>query len=455
MSGKWMKKSASIMSVLALTVAMTACVKPGASPGGQSPGAAPGTPPAAAPSTTPGGGSGEGTTIVFQTFLKPDGTSPREKALAQIVKNFTDKTGIQVKYVVLPWQEVDSQLLLSVQAGNPPDVSYVRDRSFEKHIQADSLLPLDDFIKKDIPENDQKDFLLWDQVGVHDGRKYTFATSFIADAMFIRKDMLDKTGLQVPKTWDEFVKVGKALTTPGVSGYIIGSSPVQANQLDWVQPMIEGRGGKVLDDQGKAAFDSQAGIDTFKYLKSLVYEHKIMPANAATMKYDDVTDAFSSGRIGMIFEGSHRYAQIANAVKPENLIVAQMPGKTPDQPSPTAVNGWTLGIPKNSPNAEAAWKFIHHFTSPESVLLYSKISGEIPIRTSTTKDAFFQSPEGEMTSRFVQYINEGSTLAVAPATAGELAEIFANALQEVLSDPNSDVETIVKSAAKKYNELVK
>jgi multiple sugar transport system substrate-binding protein len=445
MKGKAFKKMISLMLVFSLVFALAACTKSSTTEPSQN----------ASDKGTSAPKSGENTTITFQTFLKPDGTSPREKALAQIVKNFTDSTGIQVKYVVLPWQDVDTQLMLSVQAGNPVDVSYVRDRSFQKHIEAGSLLSLDDYIKKDITDADKKDFLLWDKVGMNNGHKYTFPTSFIADALFIRKDLLEKAGLQAPKTWDDFVKVAKALNTPSVSGFMFGASPVQANQLDWVQSMIEGRGGKILQDDGKASFDSKAGIDTIQLLKSLVYDNKVMPASSATTKYDDVTDMFSSGRAAMIFEGSHRYAQIAKAVKPENLLVTKIPSLDPAKPAPAGVNGWTLGIPKNAKNPDAAWKFIKYFTSPESILLYTKMSGEIPIRNSILKDDFFKTPDGTMVNWYANYINEGSTLAVAPTTAQELGDIAANAIQEVLSDSNSNVEQILKTAAAKYNALKK
>lgn len=394
-------------------------------------------------------------TIVFQTFLKPEGTSPREVALAQIVKKFTETTGIQVKYQILPWVENDTQLMLSVQAGNPPDVSFVRDRNFAKHLQANSLLPLDDFIKKDLTDKDKKDFLLWDSIGTQNGKKYTFPTSLVVFTLMIRKDLLQKAGLNPPKTWDDFIKVAKALNSPTVSGFMFGGSQATPNQFDIMQMVIEGRGGKVLDANGKAVFDSQAGVDSFKFLKSLIYDSKVMPATAVTAKYDDVTDIFATGRAAMIIEGSHRYGQIAQKLKPENVLLAKIPGVTATKYSPAGVNSWTLGIPRNAKHAEAAWKFIKFFASAESNLQYSKVSGEVPIRKSVMDNEYYKSPEGAVVRWYVDYVSENSTLMVAPVAFQELVDIAAKATQEILSKADSNVGEILENAAKTYNALSK
>jgi len=394
------------------------------------------------------------TTITLQSLLSPEGTSPREQAFAQIIRNFTEETGVKVKVNTLPWQEIDPQLLLQVQSGNAPDISYVRDKSFENHMKAHSLLSLDGYISKDFKESDKNDYILWDKVGMYDNHKYAFATSFIAMGLYIRKDLLSKAGMEPPKTWDDFVKVAKGLNSPTVYGYLFGGSSAQPNQLDWMQLMIEDRGGKVLDDKGRAVFDSQPGIDTFKFIKTCVFDSKVVPNNATTLKYDDVTDYFASGRVGMILEGSHRYSRITSALNPENVIVTQIPGIDAANPSPSTVSAWNLAIPKGSKSPDAAWEFIKFFTSSQSQFLYSKISGEIPTRKSVADDPYFKSPEGAMLGWWIKYLNEKGTLAVGPDTFQELNECVAIALQEILSSPDSNVEEIVKNAVKKYNNIV-
>lgn len=400
-------------------------------------------------------GKDEEITITFQTLLKEDGTSTRELAMAEIVKDFTEKTGINVKYITLPWQEIDSQLILAATAGNAPDVSYVHGRAFFKHMSADSLEPLNKYIERDLSDADKRDFLLWDRIGMHEDQKYVFPIAFTAETLLIRKDLLDKAGLEPPRTWEEFVEAGKAMQTPEVAGFLFGSALVQPNQLDFMQPIIEGRGGKVLDENGRAVFDSQAGIDSFEFLKSLIYDSEIMPKNAISMKFDDVSDAFSSGRAAMIFEGSNRYSTHEAALGEENLMTTYMPGVDSSSYSPVNVLGWTIGIPKGSNHPDEAWQFIKHLTSEESVLKYSKISGEVPTRNSTTDDEYYSSTsEGKRIKWWVEYIDENGTHALSPATIDQLNDTIASAVQEIIDSPDSNVEQILKEAVINYNAIV-
>ena len=396
----------------------------------------------------------EGTTIIVQTFLNPAGDSPREKALKIIIDNFKNKTGITVETLLFPWSELNPQLLLSVQAGNPPDLSWVLGWAFEQDVKADALMPLDSYIANDFDEATIKDFFVWGQAGMSNGKKYALPTSFNAPALFIRKDLLDKTGLKAPRTWQEFIEVGKALKSPGITPYLFCGSPAQISQLDFLKPMIEGRGGKILDDAGMAAFDSKAGIDTYEFLKSLVYEYEIVPKAAATTKYDDVSDAFAAGTVAMIIERSHKYTKVINALGAENVELVRIPGMEVDKPSPTTLSNWLMGIPKGSKNPEAAWEFIKYFNSIESQLIYTKMSGELPTRQSITEDAYFASPEGAITNWWLDYLAYGSSPDVGPATYQELGEIVALALQETLASPDSNVKKILESAAKKYNDIV-
>ncbi|MHB8278940.1 MAG: ABC transporter substrate-binding protein [Candidatus Humimicrobiaceae bacterium] len=397
----------------------------------------------------------EGTTITIQTFLNPVGTTLREKALGAIIEDFKNKTGITVKTLLIPWNDNDAQLILSVQAGNPPDASWVRGELFNQDMKADSLMPLDSYIAKDFDEATIKDFLLWDQAGMSNGKKYALPFSMIAMGLFVRKDLLDKAGLKAPKTWQEFIEVGKALKSPGITPFLFGASSSQSAMIsNFLQPMIENKGGKILDDAGMAAFDSQEGIETYEFLKSLVYEYEIAPKAAITTKYDDVNEAFGAGRVAMMIDGSHKYIKVIEKLGAEKVELVRIPGMEVDKPSSSSVTLWMIGIPKGSKNPDAAWEFIKYVNSVEARLKYTKISGELPTRQSVTEDAYFKSPEAAITNWWMEYLKYGNSIVVAPATMNELTEILISAIQETLASPDSDVKKILESAAKKYNDIV-
>lgn len=393
-------------------------------------------------------------TITIQSFLDPEGDSPREVALAEIVETFTAETGIEVEFRLFPWQEMDPQTRLSVEAGNPADVVWTHPTQLNSNVTGGVLQPLTEFANRDLDQSTQDDYTMWEET-IRDGDKYAFFTSATPRAIYLRRDWMEEAGVNPPRTWDEFIEVAKALAIEGRDGYLFGGSPAQPNQANMIlQYMIEGRGGRLLDDDDRATFDSDAGIETFSFLRAVVHDHGITPRAAATMSYDEMSDAFDAGRVGMIVDGSHRYERHANAVGEENIELVRIPSNDPDQPSPTTVTGWALGIPTGAANPEGGWRFIKHFTSAESQLLNAQVAGEVPIRASTAEDPYFDTSDGAVMGWWIDYLAAGNSMTVGPEHFDQLNEILAASIQEVILDENRDIEEILTNAANEYNSLL-
>ena len=397
----------------------------------------------------------DGTTITVMTHLDPNGDGARQKAWGEVISEFENKTGITVKCVLFPWSDLINQLILSVQTGQPTDLAFVHSLlGFGKAIEADALMPLDSFITDDYDEAEIKDSLLWDKIGVSGESKYGVPFAFMVFGLFINKEYLAESGLEAPNTWQEFIEVGKALKSAEVTPFLIGASPEQFSMHQGVGQIVEGMGGKIIDNDGMAVFDSIAGIEAYEFLKSLVFDYEIMPQVAATTKYDEVVDSFAAGRVAMIIEGSHRYTRATDTLGAENVEVVRIPGLEADKPSPANIACWTLCMPKGSQNPDAAWEFIKYFNSAEVQLKFAKLSGEIPTRASASEDPYFKSPEGEILDFWVKYIADYGSVLPGPTTIAELEEIQALSLQKVLASQDSNVKEILESAVKEYNDIV-
>lgn len=113
-----------------------------------------------------------------------------------------------------------------------------------------------------------------------------------------------------------------------------------------------------------------------------------------------------------------------------------------------------MGIPANSKNPDIAWEYIKNFTTAENQATYSKVSGEVCVRKSALEDPFFATEEGGTIKWFVDYVGENGTVAIAPIKFNELSEILSIAVQDIISDPDSDVEAIITKACADYNAIV-
>jgi multiple sugar transport system substrate-binding protein len=402
------------------------------------------------------GGGLAGQSMTHWDFLSPDGKSAREVAIREIEGKFKELTGIDVKYQTMPWQEMGTKLIAAVQAGNPPDGSRVNLFHLKMILKADGLQDLDAYLSKNFSEADKKDFLVdFTPAMVVRDKKWSMQIETIPKALFIRKDWLTQAGLKAPKTWTEFVEVAKAMTSRGRWGYMFGASKTQLNQVETLfQPQIHGRDGRILDDSGRAVFNDEAAIKSYQFLADCVHKHRITSAQVISMTYDDVTDAFKAGRVGMIQEGAHRYIDIRNAIGADNLEIAKVPSDDPNRPSPSIVTGWGMGIPRGSKKPDAAWEHIRHYISPEAQEINARMAGTLPSRKSVMELPFFRTPEAAYLRWWVDYMAERSETVINVPTFAQLNEVMVDALHRVLLDPSANLKQVLEEATSKYNQTV-
>jgi multiple sugar transport system substrate-binding protein len=409
-----------------------------------------------APASAWAQGSLAGQSIIHWSLLNPEGKSLREVALKEILGKFKERAGITVTVQTMPWQELGTKLIAAVQAGNPPDSSRVNIYTLKMVLKADALVNLDPYLKKTFSDAERKDFIVdFTPPVIVNGSKWSMQIEMTPKALFVRKDWLAKAGMKAPRTWTELVEVGKAMTGGGKWGYMFNGSKTQLNQVETIfQPHIHGRGGRVLDASDKGAFNDEASVKAYQFLSDCVHKHKITPPQVIAMTYDEVTDAFKAGRVGMIQEGSHRFSDIAKAIGPENLELAKVPSDDPLRPSPTIITGWGMGIPRGSKHPDAAWEYIRYYIGAEAQEINARVAGSLPTRKSTLDRPFFQSKEAAYMRWWMDYSAERGEIIINVPTFTQLNEVMVDALQQVLNSPSANVKQVLDEAVKRYNQLL-
>lgn len=139
----------------------------------------------------------------------------------------TENMGIDVKFdfIVTKAEDYDTKIRLLLSSGGKlPDVFSAPGDSLQNLIDAGKVMPLDDAIEKYAHPEYKKllekfDYALGEVK--RDGKLYGLPGFFMGDegtVMWIRKDWLDKLGLQEPKTLDELTNVLKAFTEDDPDG---------------------------------------------------------------------------------------------------------------------------------------------------------------------------------------------------------------------------------------------
>ena len=399
----------------------------------------------------------EPTTITYWTFLDPRKDGPRERAVAQIIQSFEQKNpDIKVRVEVLSIQDLTTKLITSVAAGLGPDVTLV-DPPSVRLARGKVLEPLDRFLDTLEPAA-RKDFY-HPETRVYEGKTYSVQLSANAAALFYRKDLLDKAGLKPPRTVDDLVKAAKMLTvdTNGdgqidVWGFAEGVARPLPQLHRFLYPLIWSAGGDVVGKDGKATFNSLAGVRAVQLFVDMVKVHKVIPPDVAGLSWEERVQGFMAGKYAMVVEGMHRYQSIQTSPNVRGKVeVAHMPSWDGVKPAPTTAIGWDIGIPASAKNKQAAWKFIAHCLSEEAQVLNARVAGAVPARPSFVKDPFFTTPEGALAKFTVDYLTLSSRELPPVPNVTELLDLWHLAISEILVS-NTPTKVALDKAAAEYDK---
>ena len=127
------------------------------------------------------------------------------------------------------------------------------------------------------------------------------ALPYFADAQFLyfRKDLLEKHGVQPPKTWEELKagaeKIMKSEGNPNLSGFQTAGAPIEGTVCTYLVPMW-GAGSGLTDAQGKLALGTEAARRPFQLWAELRAAN-VTPSNLAEIPTDRIRQNFQAGNL--------------------------------------------------------------------------------------------------------------------------------------------------------------
>jgi len=190
-----------------------------------------------------------------------------------------------------------------------------------------------------------------------------------ADAMFLyyRKDLLEKHGIQPPKTWDELVAASKkvmgAENDPNLQGLSFQGKAIEGAVCTFLLPYWSM--GKQLVSNGKLTFDKDAAVKSLALWKGFV-DQGVAKKNIAEVATDDTRKEFQAGNVLFAVNWSYAWGQFQggeSAVK-DKVGVVKLPAVQGGE-SASCLGGWEWGVSAYSNNKSEAQKFVQYLSSPE------------------------------------------------------------------------------------------
>ncbi|RAV19665.1 ABC transporter substrate-binding protein [Paenibacillus contaminans] len=258
---------------------------------------------------------------------KPDAKDPTEKrALDDLNKEYEAlHPNVKIELVKVPTtQDRNAWLQARMMAKDAPDIFWAQFESTWDHYQKGWFYAVDDWLKQPNPYNGNK---IWgdtfvpgvlDSVRAPDGKLYDIPSDGVGVAIYYNKTIFKELGLNVPKTWQEFMNVQAKIKESGKTPFAFMHVDKGCCDLSWTDSLMNSQ--FMRSDLAKYDTDHNNRVDTPEIAQAvkngtlpelevlrqqliLYKEWSQYWPKGFLSKYDQ-SEMFSSGKAAMQYGGS-------------------------------------------------------------------------------------------------------------------------------------------------------
>ncbi|GAA4181763.1 ABC transporter substrate-binding protein [Gryllotalpicola koreensis] len=317
------------------------------------------------------------------TFMEAMASGALKTELAKVTDEFEKKNpNITVELQAQPdYNTLKTKIDAALTAGNAPTIAQVYGEWAAEYASSDVIEPLTDYAAADPSATDGLYTGIKNSLYI-DKKLYMWPFNASAVAVFYNPEMLKAAGQEVPKTWDDFVTVAKAVSKDGVVALPMdpGSSSGPAGGTTVFELMAQANGTPVFADDGTPQLDSK---DAVAALQTLVDLKKAGALQTGTNYPGETALGAEKGAFDISTTTSVYYDQQAVGGKFEMGIAPVPAGK--DGKRVNQINGTNVAMFSSATDAQkaAAWKYMQFLTEAETQSEWAQATGYLPVNPKT------------------------------------------------------------------------
>ena len=393
--------------------------------------------------------------VSFQVFYPVAVDAP----IADILKGYIDafekeNPGITVEPVFSGgYGDVKTAIQTTIDGGGqPPALAVLLAADLYDMINADYIIPLDDFVAgMDDGQAYLDDFFpaFLENSRTDDGKLWSIPFQRSAVVMYYNADLFKENGIEPPDSWDALAAAGEKLAIHDGDTTTRWGIEWPSGWPYWLfQPLAIGAGQNIVGDSStEVYFNDPKVIEAVQYYIDLSHVHKAM-AEGVQGVWGQATGDLASGQTAMIVHSTGSLRKLLDQVDFE-LGVMAVPGKEKGTFA-TVPGGGNLYIFKNVPAEQqaAAWKFIEFLSRPENAADFSINTGYIASRqsayeTDAMKAYIAETPQAAATRDVLQYAGKEFSV----QNLGEVRNIFHDYLQKAYNGEMSAADAMAAAQA--------
>jgi N,N'-diacetylchitobiose transport system substrate-binding protein len=294
---------------------------------------------------------------------------------------------VEVKFERQQWTGIVEKLTNSLSGKDAPDVIELGNTQAQTFEAAGALVDLTDE-KEALGGDDLVQSLT--EAGTYDGQFFGVPYYGGARVVIYNKDLLAKSGIEVPTTMDEFVEAGIKLkadnaATPSFSGIYYPGKYWYASL-----PFIWEKGGDIAEQDGdkwKGTLSSPESVEGLTLVKKIMDE-----ASGAPKDGDETKDyiAFCNNEVAMLMAPGWKIGEITNEkdgcpAMADKIGAFALPGETAGETAPAFLGGSVLAVPAKSAHQDLALDLLKVLAGEKYQAELAK-SGLLPNRKSLLGD---------------------------------------------------------------------
>jgi putative chitobiose transport system substrate-binding protein len=388
--------------------------------------------------------------IEFWTMqLQPEFTDYFNKLIA----NFEQQNPtFKVRWVDVPWADMERKILTAVSAKTAPDVVNLNPGFASQLAERNAWMELD----SKVSERDRQIYLpnIWKASTLND-KTFGLPWYLTTRVAIYNKDLLQQAGVsKPPATYQELATVAKQVKDK-TGKYAFFTTVVPEDSAEVLESFVQ-MGVGLVDANGKAAFNTPQGKAAFQYWVDL-YKNQLLPREVLTEGHRHAIDLYQRGDTAILASGAEFLNNIATnapTIAKASSSASQITGETGKK----NVAVMNLVIPKDTDVPDGALKFALFVTNDANQLQFAKEANVLPSTVKALQDPYFTTlpanatPVDQARSISAKQMQDAEVLVPAMKNVKQLQKAIYSNLQSAMLGQKT-VDQAINDAANQWNSL--
>jgi len=374
-------------------------------------------------------------------------------------EEFTEMTGIETEWTFIPFGSLQEKINAEGIAANG---------TFDVVNYLDSWGPPNAHWLKSIDELMARDGISMDRYPAAFARSAQFEGETLGfplrahpQLMFYRKDLIPEP----PTSWADIIRIGKEMkeTNPDISPLALyyNNDGNRQNLFIWIN-FLWASGADIFNEDGSAAWASEAGIQATKDYVELHTVHGVTNPNSVAFNEQDARQSFMQGNSAMMpvwwWAYSGFYNPDSSTLTKDQVGFTGMPSY--NGTTKTYAISMPFSISEYSKNQDAAWEFLKWLSNPEmdkANAIEREVGGKKIVNNVVTHISSLQDPDVNAANDGIQAAAwdslKQSDIMPQIAEWPEIGDILSAAIAEAAS--GGDVAQLMTDAAERADKVLR